>query len=124
MRTKILLSLLLLAGLVAAVPCAYADGEAKTSTSSSGSSSGSSSLSPSDEQFLTDAAGNEFPGASDVVDPSLGDFLGDGSSGSGQQANVKYVYKGESEYMLRRLIKDDRIDDGYVQGLIRQRGPQ
>lgn len=46
------------------------------------------------------------------------DFSGS-DEGSGKK---KYVYKGESDISLRRVIKDDRIDDGYVQGLLRQRG--
>lgn len=40
-----------------------------------------------------------------------------------KEANVKQVYRGTPDVELKRQIQDPRIDDGYVQGLIRQRAP-
>jgi len=40
-----------------------------------------------------------------------------------QKPKKKQVYKGTVDMELHRPIKDDRIDDGYVQGLIQQRAP-
>ncbi len=41
-----------------------------------------------------------------------------------EKPKVKYIYKGEPIGQLRRAVVDDRVDDGYVQGLLQQRGPQ
>lgn len=41
-----------------------------------------------------------------------------------ERSNVRQVYKPQPNLAMRRAIKDDRVDDGYVQGLIEQRAIQ
>lgn len=108
--------------LLGGVPAAMADGETGQNTS----------LSKSDEDFLKEIGmnGTDDPSDVDLGGNSAAQKMMEASDLAGSFApeedapdeNVKYVYKGYSETELRRVIKDDRIDDGYVQGLMLQRG--
>ncbi len=104
------------------------------------------SISKSNEDMLSEMSDSEFPGGataksvdadgdgvadnnfgaaydvSGITDPNAAENAKDAAKE--KEAKVKYVYKGQSDYMMRRSIKDDRIEDGYVQGLLRQYGPK
>jgi len=97
-----------------------------------GATSATPQLSSSDEQFLTELPADQFPGMIDtdgdgVADNNVADMIPTGnmtlSPESQPQKTVKYVYKPGSDTHLKRLIQDPRIEDGYVQGLMQQRGP-
>ncbi|MBU6235208.1 MAG: hypothetical protein KGQ41_05135 [Alphaproteobacteria bacterium] len=124
MFTRMLfLSVAALALFAGAMP-ARADGEEKAAASAA------PKLSKSDEDFLASMSDADFPGSNDAGVGAGGltgaefDFASDSSTTSSGTGGTKYVYHGYSDMMLRRVIKDDRVDDGYVQGLLRQRGPQ
>lgn len=93
-------------------------------------------LSESDEEFLAEMPadsfpGNENPGMQDIDGDGIAENVADmiptgmpGQVGTAEpQKQVQYVYKPGSDTYLRRTIQDPRIEDGYVQGLMEQRGP-
>lgn len=99
-----------------------------------GATSSQPKLSGSDEDFLSEMPDVQFPGMIDtdgdgVADNNVADMIPTGTDGiapgepAEPQKTVKYVYKPGSDTHLRRLIQDPRIEDGYVQGLMQQRGP-
>jgi len=126
MNTKTLfLSLSVFALLALAAPAHAAD------TSTSGTTSASAKLSASDENFLASMSDEDFanttgnPAGSGLVVGPNGMFVDPSkplppmeTPEETKKAATKYVYKGASATSIHRLIKDDRIDDGYVQGLM------
>ncbi len=125
MNTKTLFLSLSFTLLAVSAPAHAAD------TSTSGATSASTKLSSSDENFLAAMSDEDFanttgsPSGSGLVvgpngmfvDPSL-PLPAVENAEETKKAATKYVYKGYSATSIRRLIKDDRIDDGYVQGLM------
>lgn len=91
-------------------------------------------LSSSDEEFLSEMPDITFPGKEEMQDRNNDGIVDSeqthlsaeelAKNSETEKAKVKYVYDPEGETTLRRSIKDDRIDDGYVQGLMKQRGPR
>lgn len=111
MRTKTFLFTLALAGVFAGPVLAASTSDEDTS----GTSSVEAALEASDEAFIQQLAN----------DPSTLVYkagLPGGDAEEEDKPKVKYVYKGQPIGELRRAITDDRIDDGYVQGLLQQRG--
>lgn len=122
MNTKLLfLTFALVALLGAAVP-AMADGEADKKSGTSADTSGDDLL----KQLSDDSAASSVsPGADDVfaANDLAGEFFPE--EGDSEAENVKYVYKGAgSDITLGHPIRDYRVDDGYVQGLMQQRGSE
>lgn len=99
--------------LVAAAPLAHAAGA-------------SSSLSSKDESFLSEMPLADFPAADQVkAGVNSGTAIVDPFAPKAEpEKKVKQIYKGYTDSTLRRTIKDDRIDDGYAQGLLRRNGVQ
>jgi hypothetical protein len=101
---------------------------------STGSTSTQARLSGSDEDFLSEMPMDDFPGADELADIDNDGILDDSDTDvaipdpfapeTEDKPKVKYVYKGYSTTTLRRSIQDDRIDDGYIQGLMQQKGVQ
>ena len=107
----------------------------KTTATTSGKTSSSSTLSRSDENFLSEMPMEAFPGASELKDENKNGIVDSEETGSladpfaaqnakDKETTVKYIYKGESTMTMRRMIEDERIDDGYVQSLMKQHGPK
>lgn len=117
------------------------------STATSGKTGGTTTISKSDENFLSQLSDKDFnqvTGGSNPLDKD-GDGIADspvtmedlnravtpkrpGDDAAKEEEakkNVKYVYNPQSDTTLRRTLVDPRLgDDGYVQGLMKQRGPQ
>lgn len=101
--------------------------------STGGKTGSTASLSKSDEDFLSEMPLDDFPGADElqdldddgIVDSEDANIISPEQYAAqrmaeDEKAKTKYVYKGTATTTLRRSIQDDRIDDGFVQGLIKQ----
>ncbi|NBX67169.1 MAG: hypothetical protein EBQ96_09260 [Proteobacteria bacterium] len=117
MNSKLLFLTCALVALLGAAPLAVADGETKSTKGSSADSSGDDLL----KQLSDDSS--PLPDAGDVfaANDLTGEFFPE--EDTSEEENVKYVYKGAgSDITLGHPIRDYRVDDGYVQGLMQQRG--
>lgn len=121
MKAKILLLQIVCATLLAAAPARAAD-EKEPTTDDELTAFAAEQISIADyDQQVQEDLKRYMPtaaGGVSAADP----FPLDEDDDTG--VKTKYVYKGEAIGVMRRSFKDDRIDDGYVQGLLQQRGPE
>ena len=92
---------------------AFLNGLSQPSSGTDKKTGGSDVINSTDNKFVDPfAVGTDSPIKAAAPTP-----VGEGAD------KPKYVYKGWNETRLRRPIQDNRVDDGYVQGLM-QRGSQ
>jgi hypothetical protein len=118
MHTKTLFFTFAFLGLLTSMPLAMA-----ASKKSADSSATEAALAASDEEFLREMA-KDPNSAIRKGEQVLSDTTTFTPEPEPEKPKVKYIYKGQPIGQLRRAIIDPRVDDGYAQGLLQQRGPQ